>query len=80
MTDDALDHLADLDLPEERPSGVRAKAPKKGGAANSPHFNRLPRPTARRVSEEERTAFRCAVRQPPVLPAFVKPLKPPGKQ
>jgi hypothetical protein len=71
---DVLNDLAETDVPD-RPSGVRHKA-----AARSPNFNKLPRPTARVISESERTAFRCAVRQPPVLPMFVKPLKPLGKR
>jgi len=77
MTDaDALSHLAETDIPE-RPSGVRRKRPAAGA---SPHFNRLPRPTARVVSESERTAFRCAVRQPVPIAWMQKPLKPPGKR
>jgi hypothetical protein len=83
MIDDSttLDHLTELDVPEELPSRVRAGRPRKGGAELSPHFNRLPKVSSRRVSEGERMAFRCAVKQPVPPEWMVKPSKPPvGKR
>src|SRR6185295_6437170 len=63
--------MDELDMPE-RPSGVRRKRP---AAERSPTFNKLPR-LQKRVTREEAVEFRKVVKQPPVLEAFVKPLKP----